>query len=43
VEDRREQRDAGLPMFRSVGLLHQAAVGVGGTAFLVGRCHIVTA
>jgi hypothetical protein len=43
VGDRREQRDAGLPLFRSVGLLHQAAAGAGGTAFLVGRRRIVTA
>ena len=43
VEDRREQRDASLPMFRSVGLLHHPEAGGGGTAFLVSSCHIATA
>ena len=43
VEDRREQRDATLPIFRSVGLLHHAEAGAGGTAFLVSSCHIATA
>jgi hypothetical protein len=43
VEDRREQRDASLPLFRSVGMLVHPREGGGGTAFLVGRCHIVTA
>lgn len=43
VQDRREQRDAALPMFRSVGLLHHREVGAGGTAFLVSSCHIATA
>jgi hypothetical protein len=43
VEDRREQRDSSLPLFRSVGMLVHPAGGGGGTAFLVGRCHIVTA
>jgi Trypsin-like peptidase domain len=43
VEDRRAQRDPTLPIFRSVGLLHHAKTGAGGTAFLVSSCHIVTA
>jgi hypothetical protein len=43
VEDRREQRDAEQPILRSVGMLHHAAAGVGGTAFLVSRCHVATA
>jgi hypothetical protein len=43
VEDRREQRDSRLPIFRSVGMLVHPGAGGGGTAFLVGRCHIVTA
>ena len=43
VEDRREQRDASLPLFQSVGMLVQPQAGGGGTAFLVSRCHIVTA
>ena len=43
VEDRREQRDSGLPIFRSVGMLVHRQAGGGGTAFLVSRCHIVTA
>jgi len=43
VEDRREQRDSALPMFRSVGMLVHPQAGGGGTAFLVSRCHIVTA
>jgi hypothetical protein len=43
VEDRREQRDSSLPMFRSVGMLVHPQAGGGGTAFLVSRCHIVTA
>jgi Trypsin-like peptidase domain len=43
VEDRREQRDGSLPLLRSVGMLVHPRGGGGGTAFLVGRCHIVTA
>lgn len=43
VEDRREQRDSGLPILRSVGMLVHPQAGGGGTAFLVSRCHIVTA
>ena len=43
VEDRREQRDSSLPIFRSVGMLVHPQAGGGGTAFLVSRCHIVTA
>ena len=43
VEDRREQRDGRLPMFRSVGMLVHPRTGGGGTAFLVSRCHVVTA
>ncbi len=43
VEDRREQRDAALPPFRSVGVLHHRGIGAGGTAFLVSSCHIATA
>jgi hypothetical protein len=43
VEDRRQQRDPSLPLFRSVGVLHHADAGSGGTAFLVGPCHVVTA
>ena len=43
VEDRREQRDSSLPPFRSVGMLVHPQAGGGGTAFLVSRCHIVTA
>ena len=43
VEDRREQRDGRLPIFRSVGMLVHPGAGGGGTAFLVSSCHIVTA
>jgi hypothetical protein len=43
VEDRREQRDGRLPIFRSVGMLVHPRTGGGGTAFLVSRCHVVTA
>lgn len=43
VEDRREQREAALPPLRSVGVLHHAGIGAGGTAFLVSSCHIATA
>lgn len=43
VLDRREQRDASRPPYRSVGVLHPPATGGGGTAFLVGRCHVLTA
>jgi len=43
VEDHREQRDSSLPIFRSVGMLVHPQAGGGGTAFLVSRCHIVTA
>jgi hypothetical protein len=43
VTDRRQQSDASLPPLRSVGLLHHAEVGVGGTAFLIGACHALTA
>jgi hypothetical protein len=43
VEDRRQQRDPTLPLFRSVGVLHHADTGAGGTAFLVGPCHVLTA
>ena len=43
VEDRRTQRDGSLPLFRSVGMLVEPQAGGGGTAFLVSRCHIVTA
>jgi hypothetical protein len=43
VLDRREQRDASQPPLRSVGMLHHPATRSGGTAFLVGRCHVLTA
>jgi hypothetical protein len=43
IKDRREQRDPTLPIFRSVGWLHPVGVSAGGTAFLVGNCHIATA
>ena len=43
VADRREQHDASQPMLRSVGLIHHANAGAGGTAFLVSSCHIATA
>jgi len=43
VEDRREQRNSSLPVFRSVGMLVHPQAGGGGTAFLVSRCYIVTA
>jgi hypothetical protein len=43
VKDRREQRDATQPILRSVGVLHHADSGAGGTAFLVSSCHIATA
>jgi hypothetical protein len=43
VLDQREQRDASQPPLRSVGVLHHPATGGGGTAFLVGRCHALTA
>ncbi len=43
VVDRREQRDASQPPLRSVGVLHHPATRSGGTAFLVGRCHVLTA
>lgn len=43
VADRRQQSDASLPLLRSVGLLHHAEAGVGGTAFLIGACHALTA
>jgi hypothetical protein len=42
-KDRREQRDPTQPLLRSVGLLHHAEAGAGGTAFLVSNCHIATA
>jgi hypothetical protein len=42
-DDRREQRDSRLPLFRSVGMLVHPDAGGGGTAFLLSRCHIVTA
>lgn len=42
-EDRREQRDPRRPILRSVGMLVDRGGGGGGTAFLVSRCHIVTA
>lgn len=43
VADRREQREAAPPPFRSVGVLHHAGIGAGGTAFLVSSCHVATA
>jgi hypothetical protein len=43
VEDRREQRNPTFPIYRSVGLLHNPQSGASGTAFLVGKCHVVTA
>ncbi len=43
VADRRQQSDASLPVLRSVGQLHHARSGVGGTAFLIGACHVLTA
>ncbi len=43
VLDRREQRDGALPPYRSVGVLYHPATRSGGTAFLVGRCHVMTA
>lgn len=43
VADQRQQSEAGLPLLRSVGLLHHAEAGVGGTAFLIGACHALTA
>jgi hypothetical protein len=42
VEDRREQRDATLPIPRSVGVLHHPEANAGGTAFLVSSCHVAT-
>jgi hypothetical protein len=43
VEDRRQQQDAAQPPWRSVGVLRDARSGAGGTAFLVGSCHVVSA
>ena len=43
VLDRREQREGSAPPFRSVGVIHHRSHGGGGTAFLVGRCHVLTA
>ena len=43
VLDRREQRDGALPPYRSVGVLHHPTTRAGGTAFLIGRCHVLTA
>jgi len=43
IADRREQHDGSQPLLRSVGLLHHANAGAGGTAFLVSSCHIATA
>jgi len=43
VLDRREQREGGAPPLRSVGVLHHPSHGGGGTAFLIGRCHVLTA
>lgn len=42
-KDRREQGDPKRPLLRSVGLLHHAEAGAGGTAFLVSNCHVATA
>ena len=41
--DRRVQRDADVLPYRAVGMLVDPRTGSGGTAFLVGRCHIVSA
>ena len=43
VLDRREQRDGALPPYRSVGVLHHPTTRAGGTAFVIGRCHVLTA
>jgi Trypsin-like peptidase domain len=43
VEDRRQQQDAAQPPWRSVGVLRDSRSGAGGTAFLVGNCHVVSA
>lgn len=43
VSDRREQRDPRAPILRSVGVLKSPYAEGGGTAFLVGECHIMTA
>jgi hypothetical protein len=43
VADRRIQRDADRAPYRSVGVLHHARLGAGGTAFLVSSCHVATA
>jgi V8-like Glu-specific endopeptidase len=43
VLDRRERRDGTLPPYRSVGVLHHSTTRAGGTAFLIGRCHVLTA
>jgi V8-like Glu-specific endopeptidase len=41
--DRRAQRDADVLPYRAVGMLVDPHTGNGGTAFLVGRCHVVSA
>ena len=41
--DRRVQRDADVLPYRAVGILVDPRTGNGGTAFLVGRCHVVSA
>jgi len=41
--DRRAQRDADRLPYRAVGMLVEPRTGNGGTAFLVGRCHVVSA
>ncbi|WP_082793145.1 trypsin-like serine peptidase [Ramlibacter tataouinensis] len=41
--DRRVQRDADTLPYRAVGTLVEPRTGNGGTAFLVGRCHVVSA
>ena len=43
VEDHRQQQDAAQSPWRSVGVLRDARSGTGGTAFLVGSCHVVSA
>lgn len=41
--DGRVQRDADVLPYRAVGMLVDPRTGSGGTAFLVGRCHVVSA
>lgn len=43
VADRRVQRAADRPPYSAVGVLTHPRIGAGGTAFLVGSCHVATA